>query len=311
MSRSASWLRRLPVFLITIILTARVAAAGEWVLAYEETFDFKGQLRDRQTFGDEGWLTVRLRGAGAKITVANGAAHFETPDFKDSALIRLSQSLPEEYRIRVKVGRVHYALSNYEHPEDFNDPKFKYKWPNYIENGFYWLTITDRLVKPGSGEEFWHRFRKVTIDSDDHVGVTRPVYMAYMDPNPDPRYDREKAEPRWIGGVPGMLRCWDGGKWHTTKWNWEVGFTYNEDAWYQVEIEKSGGRLILRAHDADGKLLPKMETIPVPLDRVFGMGRHATKHEWAYIGEPHVDSYEGDAWVDEIRLWVRKGSDKE
>lgn len=52
--------------------------------------------------------------------------------------------------------------------------------------------------------------------------------------------------------------------------------------------------------------MPGMETTPVPLDTIFGMGKNATEHEWAYIGEPRVDSYEGEAWVEEIRLWVRK-----
>ena len=57
---------------------------------------------------------------------------------------------------------------------------------------------------------------------------------------------------------------------------------------------------------SQGVLLPRMETAPVALDKIFGMGKNATENEWAYIGDPHVDSYEGEAWVDEIRLWVKK-----
>jgi len=41
-------------------------------------------------------LSVRLRGKGAKTTAKNGAAHFQTPDFRDSALIHLTKSLPAE-----------------------------------------------------------------------------------------------------------------------------------------------------------------------------------------------------------------------
>jgi len=297
---------RIALILASLVVCLSSAVSAEWALLHEETFDFKEELRDRQTFGDDGWLSVRLRGKGAKITVRDGAAHFQTPDFRDSALIRLTKSLPDEYRLRAKVGRVDYDISNYERPDDFDAPEFKYEWPKYIENGFYWLTLTDRLVQPNSGEEFWHRFRKVVIDSDDHVGVPKPVYMAYMDPEPDPKYDREKAEPAWIKGVPGMLRCWDGKNWHTSRWNWEVAFNYEDTEWYSVEIEKTDCHLIMRAYDSSGKLIPGMETTPVALDKIFGMGENATKHEWAYIGEPHVDSYEGEAWVDEICLWVRK-----
>lgn len=103
-----------------------------------------------------------------------------------------------------------------------------------------------------------------------------------------------------------MLRCWDGKVWHKTKWNWERAFTYQEDQWYSVEIEKSAGALVMRGFDSRGTLLEGMETVPVPLDEIFGMGKAATKDEWAYIGEPHVDSYKGEAWVDEIQLWVKK-----
>ena len=63
--------------------------------------------------------------------------------------------------------------------------------------------------------------------------------------------------------------------------------------------------LTMRGFGPDGKLLPGMETAPVDLDLIYGMGAGATEHEWAYIGEPHIDSYEGEPWVDDIRLWVR------
>ncbi len=291
---------------VSVPAAAEPLVDGPWQLLHQETFDTPLTLVDGQTFGEDGWLTANLRGAGASIVVERGAARLVSENFSDSVLIRLTEQLPAEYRLSVKVGRMAYEKQHYEHPEDFDDPAFKYKWPDYIENGFYWLTISSRLISPDSGEEFWHRYRKAVIDSNDHVGVERGTYFIYMDPDPHPNYDRDKDEPRWVNGVPGLLKCWDGKVWQTGKWNWEVAFTYEPDAWYHVEIEKNDGHLIMRAYDADGTLLPGLETTPVPLDDIFGMGENASEEEWGYIGEPHVDSYEGSACLDDIQLWLKR-----
>ncbi|MDP6357359.1 MAG: hypothetical protein QF473_19745, partial [Planctomycetota bacterium] len=276
-----SALRILILFIFFVAIPSRSAAEDDWSLVFEESFDTPLKLSDRQQFGKSGWLTARLRGDGARITIVNGAAHFETLDFKDSALIRLTKALPAEYRLRVKVGKVDYDIGNYEHPADFKDPAFKYEWPRYIENGFYWLALTDRQIQQDSGEEFWHRFRKLGIDSDDHVGVAKPVYLAYMNPDPDSRFNREKPKPLWIRGVPGMLRCWDGKKWRTERWNWEPAFHYVENKWYQVEIEKLVKGVVLRAFDDKGALLPGMETARIALSKVYGMSAgKAGREEW-------------------------------
>ncbi len=129
----------------------------------------------------------------------------------------------------------------------------------------------------------------------------------YMNPNPNRKYDREKRRPRWIHGVDGLLRSWNGRRWHKQKWL--SAFNYQEDAWYTVEIQKSGGQLIMRAF-CDGESIPSTETSPVSLNAIYGMGRGATEHEWAYVGEPHVDSYEGSAQIDEISMWTNSTDSK-
>lgn len=295
---------------LALALMAPVHAA-DWVLHRQETFDFDATLADGQRWGDQGWLLASIRNAGG-IAVTNGVARFETPEFPDSALIRVFESLPAEYRIRVRVGLVDYGYANYE-AGDYLDAAFKYNRigtsSQWVENGFYWLTLTDRAVEPGSGEDWWHRYRKVVIDSDDHlnsngsVHTERPLYMVYM--NPD--LDRESGD--WTSGQSELLRTWSGGAWHTGTWNWEVAFQYSAAAWYVVEIEKSGGQLTLRVFD--DALTPIELADPVDLDLIYGMGAQASTHEFAYVGEPHVDSYEGEAQVDEILLYVNAAVDSD
>jgi hypothetical protein len=40
------------------------------------------------------------------------------------------------------------------------------------------------------------------------------------------------------------------------------------------------------------------------------MGKQASKEEFAYVGEPHIDSYKGDAKVKQITLSVPKNNFK-
>lgn len=272
------------------------ALAADWKLVHKETFDGSTQLKDKVPFGDQGWLTPRLRGGGT-IALKDGLARFETTDFRASALLQITRSLPAEYKIRVKLGRIKYDIGNYS-DSDFTAKGFKYN-RRYLENGFYWLALTDRTVEETSGEDWWHRYRKVVIDSDDHLEERYPVYMVYMNPVLD------RSSGNWIGGMSELLRCWSKGKWFAGKEEWVSAFHYTEKDWYVVELEKYTDRLVMRVLTADGKVI--QETKPVSLDLIYGMGKKASKHEYAYVGEPHVDSYKGDAFVDEIQLFLPSG----
>jgi hypothetical protein len=304
-------MQRVATTLALLLLVAPHARSATWVLHRQETFDTAAVLQDRERIGQQGWLITRLRNGGS-ITVAGGRARFETPDFPDSALIRVFESLPAEYRVRVHVGLVDYGYENYE-TADYQNPAFKYNRLEgsslWVENGFYWLTLTDRAVEADSGEDWWHRYRKMVMDSDDHlngygtVHTERPLYMVYMNP------DLDRSSGDWSSGVPNLLRTWSAGIWHTSTWNWEVAFQYSDVAWYQVEVEKSNGLLHLRVYDDLN--VPIELADPVDLDLIYGMGVQASELEYAYVGEPHVDSYEGEAHVDEILLWVNAEMDSD
>jgi hypothetical protein len=269
------------------------SSGREWVLLHGETFDDVQEIHDQASFGEKNWLTARLRGNGT-ITLKDGLAHFETPGFRDSALLQMTNSLPAEYKIRVRLGQIRYGIKKYT-DADFNSKGFKYN-RRYLENGFYWLTLTDRLVEETSGEDWWHRYRKIVVDSDDHLGEHFPVYMVYM----NPALNRSTGD--WIGGQPNLLRCWSKGKWFTGKEDWKPAFRYKEKDWYVVELEKDSENLVMRVLSDDGTVI--QETAPVSLDRIYGMGKNASEFEYAYVGEPHIDSYKGDAFVDDIKLFV-------
>ncbi len=259
-----------------------------WDTLYHQSFDGDFEATDGQSFGVDNWLTFQLINGGA-ITAANGYAQVSNPDFWNAALIRSTGSLPDEYKVRTKIGYVEYDLANYEQA-DYDHPDFNTHSGHY-ENGVYFLTITDdTCIGVECAEEWWHYHRKMVVDVDNHLDgslneVFHPLYMVYMAPETN------------SGG--NLLRTWDGTAWDTSPWNWKAAYTYDYDQWYYAELEKADSLLVLRFYDASQVLIE--ETTPVPLDLVNAMD---DPHEYLYIGEPHTDDYEGSVRIDEITLLV-------
>ncbi len=263
--------------------------AVNWVLRYQENFDSVSSLTNNTAFGTDSWLTPHLVNNGS-ISINNQEAVFSTPNFNDAALIRTTNILPSQYKIRVKVGQVDYDIGNYEQA-DYDNPAFN-DHSGYYENGFYWLVISDGICSGiQCAEDWWHWHRKVNMDSDDHLEygtgahIQTPFYMVYMAPETN------------SGG--NLLRTWANGVWNTFSWNWEIAYVYNPLLWYYVELEKANNQVILRLYDESLNLIE--ETDSVSLDLINAMDDST---EYLYIGEPHSDDYEGTARVDEITLWV-------
>jgi hypothetical protein len=256
-----------------------------WIIKYQENFDTAFEATDGEKFGSDDWLVFQLINGGA-ITVADGYAWLNAHDFWNAALIRSADVLPNEYKIRTKIGYINYDLTNYEQV-DLDDTNFN-THSGYYENGMYFLTITDDTCSVNQCEEiWWHYHRKMVIDVDNHVipgpgEVLHPVYMVYMAPETN------------SGG--NLLRTWDGAVWDESAWNWNVAYTYAYDTWYYAELEKKDNQIILRLYDANRNILE--ETPPVTLDKVFAMD----VPDYLYLGEPHTDDYEGDVRIDEITL---------
>ncbi|MDF1544177.1 MAG: hypothetical protein P1R58_03635 [bacterium] len=281
------------VLCVLVVTTARARSPrafddSGWTEVYREDFNSVYEASDGQVFGTEGWLVYQILN-GATITVDSGFAHIKTPDFWNAALIHSTEILPQEYKIRTKIGRINYDLTNYE-AEDYVDPNFQ-THNGFYENGMYFLTVTDGLcVGNECAELWWHYHRKMVIDVDNHLdgggGQTfHPVFMVYMAPE--------------INSGGNLLRTWTGTFWDTSPWNWNVAHTYDYNTWYYAELEKTENVLILRLYDESKNII--QETTPVDLSLVFAMDDST---EYLYLGEPHTDDYEGDVLVDEITLLV-------
>ncbi len=259
-----------------------------WTLLYREDFDSGYTATDSQTFGQIDWLIYQLIN-GSTITVANGYAQLNAPDFWNVALIRSTHVLPDEYKVRTKIGYINYDVDNYEQA-DYDHPDFN-THNGYYENGMYFLTVTDdTCVGHECAEYWWHYHRTMVIDIDNHFNAGggqefHPFYMVYMAPETN------------SGG--NLRQTWDGSAWDPTDWNWNVAYTYEYDTWYYAEPEKRDGYIILRLYDENQTIIE--ETTPVDISLVNAMDDST---EFLYVGEPHTDDYEGDARIDEITLLI-------
>jgi hypothetical protein len=262
-----------------------------WVVLYQENFDSAFEVSNGQAIGDDGWLTCQLMNGGT-ITVANGYAFINTSNFDMAALLHGTAILPDEYKIRAKVGYINYDVTNYEQA-DLDDTNFN-DHGGALECGTYFLTLTDSLCAGDECEEdWWHLRRKLTIDCDGHINsdppydtVAKPVYMAYMDPDTN------------SGG--NLLRTWDGSVWDSSAWNWNAAYNYEADTWYYVEIEKLDSLITLRLYDADKNILEEPTAI-----EFIKINAIEDTMEYLYLGEPHTDDYEGDSRLDEITLLIK------
>lgn len=287
------------ILCLSLLFAALSVAASDfddtnWEVAYEENFDTPLTGVDQQTFGTDGWLKWELRNGGS-IVLENGYAQLSAMEFWHAALIRSTNVLPDEYRIRTKIGYINYDLSEYEQA-DFDHPDFNTHDGHY-ENGMYFLTVTnDTCVGDECAELWWHYHRKMVIDVDNHINwnaqldtTHHPVYMVYMDENTN------------SGG--NLLRTWNGSVWDSSAWNWNTAYTYEDDTWYYAELTKRDGMLTLALYDADSNLL--VGPPPIGLEHVFDMDNPV---EFLYVGEPHTDDYEGNVRIDEITLLVPSDS---
>lgn len=269
-------------------LLASGAQAVGWEIVYQENFDSNYTAVDGQTFGQDNWLKYELHN-GAEVTVANGYAQVNAPDFWNAAMIRSTHILPSEYKVRTKIGYINYDLDNYEQA-DLDNPAFD-DHGGFLENGMYFLTVTnDTCVGDECAENWWHYHRKMVIDVDNHMNASRPptfhpVFMVFMDPA--------------VNSGGNLLRSWDGEVWDSTSWNWNVAYTYEYDTWYYAELEKKDGYIRMALYDSAMNVIEGPP--PIPLSAVFAMNDTT---EFLYVGEPHTDDYEGDVRIDEITLFA-------
>ena len=296
-------------FIAAALLSVTAASIRQdaWTLYRHESFDNPAVLTNLQAFGRDGWLTAEIRN-DADITISNGMAHFVTANFPGQALLRITETLPDEFKIQVRLGKINFSYLDYEE-DDYEDPNFRYT-PRRAENGFYWAILSDSKCEGEFGEDFWHSHRKAGMDSDDHGSpwhhTKTPLYMVYSNKTAYEDVETVGSAYRPDGRLKSTyISLWRQGsiEWNRRpKWDWDVAYVYDPNSWYWAEIEKSNGTVTLRLYDGDKNLLE--ETAPIDQELIWGMGTTASPEEYFYLGEPHVDSYEGDAYVDEILFYV-------
>jgi hypothetical protein len=267
-----------------------------WVQLHKENFSTMMSGVNDQTFGENNWLTFKLYNDG-QITSNGNYSLINTPNFNSVALLRTTNSLPYEYKLRIKFGNVNYDVTNY-NASDIADPNFDSHGGAW-ENGIYLVALSNNTCSGfNCNETWWHYNRKTVIDIDDHyddvartIRTVHPIYMVYMDP----------ATNFFPQG--NVLRPWNGTSnvWKTGAWDWDIASTYNSNTWYYAEFEKRNNQLIYRLYDANENLIE--ETTPVNLNttQVYAMDRAL---EYWYLGEPHSDDYKGNATIDDVTLLV-------
>jgi len=147
-------------------------------------------FRKSYTYGQNGWLTVELYGrdsdkdgipeSGGKFVEENGTAKIISTLHTDAAIIRSTDKLPSKYKIELTVSNVNFGgekNGNWNYDNKFNGydssdgNESAGPWENgsaTIENGLYFLCITDYANPAPHNNVFIHHHRKFVIDTDNN-----------------------------------------------------------------------------------------------------------------------------------------------
>lgn len=265
----------------TLSVTTSEAPSGidstGWDLLYSYVPDSTRDLSDGDTVGTDGWLTIQLVNNGA-INETGCYSALVTDDYTDVALIHSTDTLPDEYLIRMKWGYFNYDTTNYEIPAD--NGRYSYGWS---ENGIYLLVIGDSVCSDCS-EDWWHHRRKYNIDIDNSPEGNHPIYFVYFDTIQI--YGNDK------------IYSWDGSEWDTSYGNWNVGYTYSESTYYWVELRKQNSYIDMKLYDENESLLVETDSFSMELATNYD------EPDIFYCGEPHDDDYEGAARLEAVYLFV-------
>ncbi len=269
-------------FFIGALVIAGIAGAGFFLknslkTTVVETFSSPIVAQKGATFGPQNQFTFSLDQKGTfVIDGASGLAWEKSGSYRDSAIIRSTNPLPKTYKITAVVGGIDYGLENIANLS--NDPEFPEGPLN--ENGCYLLTITDEVPNLPHTNIWWHQHRKLVIDVDNNVwgnGMPNPIFMVYFD------------KGNGLNAYNGAGKNWQR--------EWTQAVTYDKNAFYKVEVERTLKEFIMRISAEDGKLLKEGR---VALDQVW----HAEKYyeDYFVIGDPHANYYQGSFKIKEITL---------
>lgn len=267
-----------------------------------------------------------------------------SPRHTDAVVVRSSRPLPARYRISLRIGYAAFGDGSPASGNGYDGGESAEPWHTRDatrQNGFYWLAILDAVPRPHNNVWIHHR-RKLVIDSDNHFppwmeiydgqgfapsGV-RPVMMFAVDGRPE-------AEGHALFGKPFVARA--AGAWQPSG-SIRAADAYRPERWYRARIERDGdGRGQARyaletagdfAHGGDAVYRGVIDAAarcvwhfnqpgePAPaacIDTSPYAESGSDEPRWPadagwpdyfFFGDPHANYYEGQVFVDDVRLEV-------
>ena len=312
--------------------------------AYEGPYSESGEFYQQQNIippaakrlsfdiGEGDWLSAELysRNPSAKLSdylsvvtdpadANNKVLRLATPVHTDGVILRSKYPLPTNYRIRLKIGFAQYGneteFNGYDNGNERSGPWRDY--PSIGHNGFYWLSIFDRIPRPHNN--IWmHHHRKFVIDSWDRDGFKRTVNVIALDGKSDTHTLFGKTFISYLDGKYQYVN------------NVPVDY-YLPNQWYLLEFSRNQGlysfsitgkfknagyttisdSIDYKAHCVYHYNQTPAELADACVDTRSRTFLDKTEIYWpqdsAYpdyfmLGDPHINYYEGSVLIDDISL---------
>ncbi len=283
---------------------------GAWFQQHRDRFAVPAAYRLSLPVGSHGFLTVESYSRTRKaprllIDVVGDPDHpgnrvwrLASPDHTDATVLRTTQPLGNAYQICARVGHIRFGTG--EGANGYDGGERSDPWipgDATAENGCYFGALS-RVVPRPHNNALAHYTRVAFIDSDNNLeGWTRrwdpasrqfvsdgrhPIMMGLVDSSQPAR-----AEDGW------PFLAFAQGEWHGPGELTAVD-AYKEDAWYTVCFERAGTQLTMRIA---GDFLTGGITSYEAVHEL-----HDDEPIYWFLGDPHINYYEGSMLIDDITL---------
>ena len=266
----------------------------------------------------------------------NQVLRLKSPAHSDGVILRSTHPLPKDYKISLKIGYADYGdgrskRNGYSTGNESALPWHPHKASE--QNGFYWLSILDTQPQP-QNNTWIHHHRKFVIDSDNHaqgwmqmatsnqefvVSGEQPI-MVFAVAGQGQNHERigmpflSYAQNQVL--KPGIIRAID---------------AYKANQWYQVSIQrlndvfrfeitgdfkyahqaKYRGSIDTQEHcvwhsNRPSEPIPSVCQLDEKMQYMWSemnwLAGDEGKPDYFMIGDPHVNYYEGQVLIDDIRF---------
>lgn len=289
-------------------------------------------LRNSISLGEENWLTAEIYTRTKKpilidyldivkdpLDNKNNVLKLTTPDHTDAVILRPTNALPSKYQLSFRIGFINYGNESkpngYSHGDETAQP-----WregSSVGHNGFYWFALMDQLPKPHNNK--WsHHHRKFVIDSWNRKDNNNTVNVIALDgkSKTDTAFGKKfisYVNRDWQKVSDTPIDNYLPNEWYT------ITFT-RTSVFYKFSITgnfKNAGQTTYKNQiDLRKNCVFHYNQTPEELDTTCVDNHEQTFLErkftsWpinsAYpdyfmIGEPHINYYEGNILIDDIKL---------